>query len=73
MNMYSSGYDNVFILGQNRVAFQKESFWHSKRVLLECKTSPFTIQKEPFCIANVVLLQNKKITHARQKGCVVTL
>ena len=71
MNTYSSANDNVFISGLNRAAFQKESFWHSKRVLLECKRSPFSIQKEPFCIANVVLLQNKKITHASQKGCTV--
>ena len=71
MITYSSANENVFILGLNRADFQKESFWPSKRVLLECKRSPFSIQKEPFCIANVVLLQNKKITYASQKGCTV--
>lgn len=73
MNTYSSANDNVFISGLNRAAFQKESFWPSKRVLLECKRSPFSIQKEPFCIANVVLLHVKTNTFARPKGCAVIL
>ena len=44
MNTYSSANDNVFILGLNRAAFQKESFWSAKGVLLAYKRSPFALQ-----------------------------
>ena len=37
-------------------AFQKESFYSSKGVLLLFKRSPFTFQKEPFCNPKGLLL-----------------
>ena len=43
-------------------AFQNESFYHAKGVLLLFKTSPFASQNEPFCKPKRVLLNRKRIT-----------
>ena len=42
----------------NPSAFQKESFWLAKRVLLKSKTSPFGEQNESFWSAKGVLLKS---------------
>ena len=42
------------------------SFGPSKGLLSTCKRTRFGIQKEPFYIANVVLLQSKRTTFGMQ-------
>ena len=42
------------------------SFSPSKGLLLTCKRTRFGIQKDPFYIANVVLLQSKRTTFGMQ-------
>ena len=42
----------------NPSAFQKESFWLAKRVLLRCKRSPFGLQNESFWRAKGALLKS---------------
>ena len=47
--------------------FHLKSIGFSKGVLLACKTNPFTLQKESFCIPKRVLLQGKRTTFGNRQ------
>lgn len=47
---------------------QKDSFCHSKGVLLQYKRSPFAVQKESFCSPKGVLLKCGGYPWARHMG-----
>ena len=49
----------LLILRQNARAFQKDSFWLAKGLVLHCKRTPFTQQKDYIWRAKGVLLERR--------------